>query len=58
MARFRLQIEKPYWSDNIYLELNITNLKCFYDRALKELRDINNYFGITKDNEKLVITEV
>jgi hypothetical protein len=58
MARFRLQIEKPYWSDNIYLELNITNLKYFYDRAKKELRDINDYFGITDTNEEIVTTEV
>lgn len=40
------------------MELNITNLKCFYDRALKEMKDINKYFGITIENEELVITEV
>ena len=27
LLRFRMQIEKPYWSDNIYMELNIENLK-------------------------------
>jgi hypothetical protein len=26
LLRFRMQIEKPFWSDNIYLELNIENL--------------------------------
>lgn len=62
LERFRLQIEKPYWSDNIYLELNIPNLQKFYDRSLKELKDIFAYFGIEKnsrkDNEELVCTEV
>ena len=27
LLRFRNQIEKPYWSDNIFIELNIENLK-------------------------------
>ena len=27
LLRFRMQIEKPYWSDNIYMELNIQNLE-------------------------------
>ena len=27
LLRFRNQIEFPYWSDNIYMELNIENLK-------------------------------
>ena len=62
LERFRLQIEKPYWSDNIYLELNIPNLQKFYDRSLKELKDVFAYFGIEKsikkDNEELVCTEV
>lgn len=40
------------------MELNITNLKYFYDRAKKELRDINDYFGITDTNEEIVTTEV
>ena len=39
LLRFRMQIEKPYWSDNIYMELNIENLKQCYIRALKELKD-------------------
>ena len=62
LERFRLQIEKPYWSDNIYLELNIPNRQKFYDRSLKELKDVFAYFGIEKsikkDNEELVCTEV
>lgn len=41
MARYLLQIEKPYWSDNIYFELDISNLSSFYDRAKKDLSDIN-----------------
>ena len=27
LARYRTQIEKPYLSDNIFMELNIINLK-------------------------------
>ena len=30
----------------------------FYDRALKEMKDINAYFLITKENEKEILTEV
>ena len=33
LLRFRMQIEKPYWSDNIYMELNIENLEQCYIRA-------------------------
>jgi hypothetical protein len=33
LLRFRMQIEKPYWSDNIYLELNIENLTQAYIRS-------------------------
>ena len=40
LLRFRNQIEFPYWSDNIYMELNIENLKQCYIRALKELKDV------------------
>lgn len=40
------------------MELNIINLKQFYDRARKEMNDINKYFLITKDNEKQVLTPV
>lgn len=47
MARFLLQIEKPYWSDNIYMELDMTNLRMFYERAQKEYEDICKYFLIT-----------
>lgn len=58
LARYRMQIEKPYLSDNIFMELSIINLKHFYDRARKEQRDINKYFLITKENEKRVLTPV
>lgn len=58
MARYLLQIEKPYLSDNIYMELNITNLRQFYERAVKEMKNINEYFLITKENEKEVLTEI
>jgi hypothetical protein len=34
LLRFKMQIEKPYWSDNIYLELNIENLTQTYIRAI------------------------
>lgn len=36
LARYRIQIEKPYLSDNIFMELSIINLQHFYDRARKE----------------------
>lgn len=58
MARYLLQIEKPYWSDNIYMELDMTNLRMFYERALKEYEDIKLYFLVTDENEEVVLTEV
>jgi hypothetical protein len=39
MARFRRQILYPNYSDNIYMELNITNLRLFYDRSKKDYAD-------------------
>ena len=48
LLRFRMQIEKPYLSDNIYLELNIENLTQCYIRAKKDIKDINDFFGITE----------
>jgi hypothetical protein len=58
MARFLLQIEKPYWSDNIYMELDMTNLRMFYERALKEYADICKYFLITDENREETLTVV
>ena len=58
LLRFRNQIEKPYWSDNIYMELNIENLKQCYIRALKDLKDIEKFFKIDDKTRKLVLTVV
>ena len=58
MARFLLQIEKPYWSDNIYMELDMTNLRMFYERAQKEYADICKYFLITDENREETVTSV
>jgi len=58
LARYRTQIEKPYLSDNIFMELNIINLKQFYERARKEQKDINRYFLVTTENEQQVLTRV
>ena len=56
LLRFRMQIEKPYWSDNIYMELNIENLKQCYIRAQKDLVDIEKLFMITEETKKEVLT--
>ena len=56
LLRFRMQIEKPYWSDNIYMELNIENLKQCYIRAQKDLVDIEKFFMITEETKKEVLT--
>lgn len=58
MARHLLQIEKPYWSDNIYMELDMTNLRMFYERANKEYDDIRAYFLITDESKEVVLAEV
>ena len=55
MIRFRQQILHPNYSDNIYMEMNITNLKKFYERALKQLADILKFFSITPENEEQVL---
>lgn len=58
LLRFRNQIEFPYWSDNIYMELNIENLKQCYIRALKELKDIEDFFKINEKTRKEVLTVI
>ena len=56
LLRFRMQIEKPYLSDNIYLELNIENLTQCYIRAKHDIKDINDFFGITEANREDVLS--
>lgn len=58
LLRFRNQIEFPYWSDNIYMELNIENLKQCYIRALKELKDVEEFFKINEKTRKEVLTVI
>ena len=58
LIRFRNQIEKPYWSDNIYIELNIENLGHYYIRAKKDLEDINDFFKISSNTRKEVLTVI
>ena len=58
LLRFKMQIEKPYWSDNIYLELNIENLTQCYIRAKKDIKDIYQFFSITEENKDEVLTEI
>ena len=53
-----MQIEKPYWSDNIYLEMNIENLTQAYIRAKQDIKDIRQFFSVTDQNEEEVFTEV
>jgi hypothetical protein len=57
LLRFRMQIEKPYWSDNIYLELNIENLTQCYIRAKQDLKDLCRFFLITDENEVEIFTD-
>jgi hypothetical protein len=56
LLRFRMQIEKPYWSDNIYLELDIENLTQSYIRAIQDIKDLKTFFCITDENETEVFT--
>ena len=58
LLRFKNQIERPFWSDNIYMELNIENLTQCYIRAKKDLKDINNFFKITPKSRKEVLTVI
>ena len=46
-----MQIEKPYWSDNIYYEFNIENLTQCYIRAKHDLKEIRDFFLVTEETE-------
>ena len=52
MARFKEQILRPYVSENIYMELNIENLIRMFEKARKELDDINMYFNIRSGSDR------
>lgn len=56
MAKFKQLVLNPYISDNIYLDLNIDNLIQMYEKARKELDDINKFFNIRSQRDsKLVL---
>lgn len=46
MLKYKMMLQKPYLSDNIFMELNITNLSKFYQRAISELQDARDLFNI------------
>lgn len=46
MAKFKQQILQPYISDNLYMELNVTNLIYMYEKSKKEEKDTKAFFNI------------
>ena len=46
MCKFKRLIEKPYESDNIFVEMDILNLKKTYQRAQSELHEAFKLFEI------------
>lgn len=46
MQKYRELQEIPFYSDNIFMEMNVANLKNFYQRAISELQDARNLFSI------------
>ena len=44
MQKYKNIFERPFYSENIYLEFNIMGLKYFYKKSQSELHDIRKLF--------------
>ena len=56
LLKYKQLITHPEWSENIYMEINITNLENFYQRARSELHEVRTLFKIkTAEDEKNVM---
>ena len=44
--KFKNLFERPSYSENIYLEMNITNLQKIYKKSQAELHEIRHLFKI------------
>ena len=53
MRKYRNLFEKPYIAENIYIEMSITSLKMFYQKAQSELHDLFKLFNIRNYEEEL-----
>lgn len=45
----------PWYSENVFNELTITNLSLCYERALDDLSEIKRLFGINHRNQSVVL---
>ena len=55
MEAFKTLYLHPWYSDNVYNELSITNLTLCYERAIDDLSEINRLYGITPKNRSVVL---
>ena len=56
MQKYRNIFERPFYSENIYMELNITGLKQFYIKAKTELLDVRKLFNIRSLEDEIKAT--
>ena len=55
MQAFKKLYLHPWYSDNVYSELSITNLRLCYERAKDDLNEINRLYKITPKNRSIVL---
>ena len=54
--KYKNLYERPCYSENIYMELNITNLQKFYQKAQSELHDVRRLFKIEDMEDEIRAT--
>ncbi len=51
--KYKNLYDRPCYSENLYMELNINNLRIFYQKALSELHDLQKLFRIKTYEDEL-----
>lgn len=44
-------------SNNLFMEIDIPNLIKFYEKCLREIKDIHNFFNMSNERVKIEILE-
>lgn len=57
MLRYKKMLTHPNYSDNIFMELSISNLRKFYKKSKKELEDIRLFFNMGSEQQEKAIIE-
>ena len=56
MLKYKNIFERPFYSENVYSEFNITGLRMFYQKAKSELHDIHKLFKIESLKDEISAT--